>query len=134
MIDIKMLNPADLHHPVGPYSQVCRVKMWEMIFLAGQTASDVNGNTVGVDDVEAQTRQVFLNVEAGLRSVGATWSNVVHFTNYLVSHDDLPAFAKFRNGVFPTWFPNGAPPNTLLFVEKLLRKEFRVEVQAIAAL
>jgi enamine deaminase RidA (YjgF/YER057c/UK114 family) len=134
MVHIAMLNPADLHHPVGPYSQVSQVTASRFVYLAGQTATDVHGNTVGVGDVEAQTRQVFANVEAGLRAAGATWANVVHFTNYLISHDDLPAFAAYRNGVFPTWFPNGAPPNTLLFVEKLLRKEFRVEVQAIAAL
>jgi len=134
MVQITMLNPKDLHHPVGPYSQVSQVNATRFVFLAGQTATDVNGNTVGVDDVAAQCQQVFANVEAGLRAVGATWANVVHFTNYLLSHDDLPAFVKYRNQVFPTWFPNGAPPNTLLFVDKLLRKEFRVEVQAIAAL
>jgi enamine deaminase RidA (YjgF/YER057c/UK114 family) len=134
MVEITMLNPADLHHPVGPYSQVSRVKISELVFLAGQTATDVDGNTVGADDVEAQCRQVFANVEAGLRSVGAGWGNVVHFTNYLIRRDDLPIFVKYRNQVFPSWFPMGAPPNTLLFIERLLRDEFRVEVQAIAAL
>jgi enamine deaminase RidA (YjgF/YER057c/UK114 family) len=134
MFDIAMLNPADLHRPVGPYSQACRVKFTELVFIAGQTAVDMHGNSVGIDDVEEQSRQVFANVEAALRSAGATWRNVVHFTNYLTKQDDLAAFAKYRNQVFPTWFPNGAPPNTLLFIDRLLRKEFRVEVQAIAAL
>jgi enamine deaminase RidA (YjgF/YER057c/UK114 family) len=134
MVEITMINPADLHHPVGPYSQTCRVKLSELVFLAGQTATDKNGKSVGIDEFEAQCSQVFANVEAALRSVGAGWGNVVHFTNYLITHDDLPAFVKFRNQVFPTWFPKGAPPNTLLFIDKLLRKEFRLEVQAIAAL
>lgn len=133
MAEISMFNPTDLHHPVGPYSQVSRVSASHFVFLAGQTATDVNGNTIGADDFEAQCRQVFANVEAGLRAVGAGWGNVVHFTNYLVTHDDLPMFVKYRSQVFPTWFPKGAPPNTLLFIDKLLRKEFRVEVQAIAA-
>jgi hypothetical protein len=32
-------------------------------------------------------------------------------------------------------FPNGAyPPNTILFIDKLLHKEFLVEVQAVAAI
>jgi enamine deaminase RidA (YjgF/YER057c/UK114 family) len=134
MVEITMVNPTDLHHPVGPYSQICRVKLSELVFLAGQTASDRNGKSVGADDFEAQCSQVYANVEAALRSAGAGWENVVHFTNYLITHDDLPAFVKFRNKVFPTWFPKGAPPNTLLFIDKLLRKEFRLEVQAIAAL
>lgn len=134
MVEITMLNPTGLHHPVGPYSQVSRVKLSELVFLAGQTASDVDGRSVGADDFEAQCRQVYANVEAALRSVGASWGNVVHFTNYLITHDDLPAFVKYRNQVFPAWFPNGTPPNTLLFIDKLLRKEYRLEVQAIAAL
>lgn len=134
MVEIKLSNPDTLHSPVGPYSQVGRVKTSEWIFLAGQTPTDRNGKTVGADDMEAQCKQVFANVEAALKSAGAGWSNVVHFTNYLISHDDLPAFVKYRRGVFPAWFPNGYPPNTLLFVDKLLQKEFRLEVQAIAAL
>jgi enamine deaminase RidA (YjgF/YER057c/UK114 family) len=69
-----------------------------------------------------------------LSSVGATWSNVVHFTNYLINRADQPSFVKFRLGFFPQIFPNGYPPNTILFVDKLLHKEFLVEVQAIAAL
>jgi enamine deaminase RidA (YjgF/YER057c/UK114 family) len=134
MVEIKLSNPDTLHNPVGPYCQVGRVKASEWIFLAGQTSIDRDGKTVGADDMEAQCKQVFANVEAALKSVGAGWSNVVHFTNYLISRDDLPAFVKYRVSVFPTWFPNGYPPNTLLFVDKLLHKEFRVEVQAIAAL
>jgi enamine deaminase RidA (YjgF/YER057c/UK114 family) len=93
-----------------------------------------DGKVVGVEDFEAQCKQVFANIEAALRSVGATWSNVVHFTNYLIDRDDQPRFVKYRLGFFPQIFPNGYPPNTILFVDKLLRKEFLVEVQAIAAL
>jgi enamine deaminase RidA (YjgF/YER057c/UK114 family) len=58
----------------------------------------------------------------------------VHFTNYLVNREDQPKFVKYRLNFFPTIFPNGYPPNTILFVDNLLHKEFLVEVQAIAAL
>jgi enamine deaminase RidA (YjgF/YER057c/UK114 family) len=134
MVDIRMSNPANLHRPVGPYSQVSRVKASELVFLAGQTATDLAGNVVGPGDLEAQCKQVFANVEAALNSVGASWSNVVHFTNYLINREDQPKFVKYRLGFFPKIFPNGYPPNTILFVDELLQKEFLVEVQAIAAL
>ena len=134
MVEITMSNPATLHKPVGPYCQVSRVKASEFIFLAGQTAIDHDGNIVGIGDLEAQCRQVFANVEAALKSVGAGWGNVVHFTNYLVNREDQPKFVKCRLEFFPKIFPNGYPPNTLLFVDQLLRKEFLVEVQAIAAI
>jgi enamine deaminase RidA (YjgF/YER057c/UK114 family) len=134
MVEIKMMNPKNLHHPVGPYSQVSRVKASEFIFIAGQTATDMEGKLVGPGDLEAQCKQIYANLEAALQSVGATWSNVVHFTNYLVNREDQPKFVKFRLGFFPTIFPSGYPPNTILFVDKLLHKEFLVEVQAVAAI
>lgn len=134
MVEIKTVNPADLHQPVGPYSQVNRVKCSEFVFLAGQTSTDMHGNVVGADDFEAQCRQVFINIETALRAVGAEWGNVVHFTNYLTRREDLPAFVTYRNQIFPSMFKSGYPPNTLLFIDQLLRDEFRVEVQAIAAL
>jgi enamine deaminase RidA (YjgF/YER057c/UK114 family) len=59
---------------------------------------------------------------------------VVHFTNYLINRDDQPRFVKYRMTFFPQIFPNGYPPNTILFVDKLLNKEFLVEVQAMAVL
>ncbi len=134
MLDIKMSNPKNLHKPVGPYSQVSRVKASELVFIAGQTATDIEGKLVGAGDFEAQCEQIFANLDAALKSVGASWDNVVHFTNYLVNREDQPKFVKYRLNFFPTIFPNGYPPNTILFVDKLLHKEFLVEVQAIAAL
>jgi enamine deaminase RidA (YjgF/YER057c/UK114 family) len=134
MLDIKMSNPKNLHKPAGPYSQVSRVKASELVFIAGQTATDIEGKLVGAGDFEAQCKQIFANLDAALKSVGASWDNVVHFTNYLVNREDQPKFVKYRLNFFPTIFPNGYPPNTILFVDKLLHKEFLVEVQAIAAL
>jgi enamine deaminase RidA (YjgF/YER057c/UK114 family) len=135
MVEIKMSNPAGLGKPLGPYCQVSRVKASELVFIAGQTATDKDGKIVGVGDFEAQCAQIFGNLEIALTSVGATWSNVVHFTNYLVHREDQPRFVKYRLGIFPSMFPNGAyPPNTILFIDKLLHKEFLLEVQAIAAI
>lgn len=128
-----MSNPEKLHRPVGPYCQVSRVKASEFIFIAGQTATDKDGKAVGAGDLEAQCKQVFANVEAALQSVGAGWGNVVHFTNYLINREDQPRFVKYRLGTFPKMFPYGYPPNTLLFVERLLHPDFLLEVQAIAA-
>ena len=83
---------------------------------------------------QSTLRQVFENVEIALQSVGAGWSNVVHFTNYLVNPEDQPRLVKFRLEFFPGAFPNGYPPNTLLYVPRLLNPKFLVEVQAIAVL
>jgi enamine deaminase RidA (YjgF/YER057c/UK114 family) len=134
MLEIKMYNPNDLHPPVGPYSQVATAGGSKLVFIAGQTSCDIDGNVVGTGDFWAQCKQVYANVEAALRGGGATWANVVHFTNYLINPDDLPTLGKYRATFFPGVFPHGYPPNTLLYVQRLLKKEYLLEVQAIAVL
>src|SRR6202158_5938772 len=69
MVEIKMSNPASLGKPLGPYCQVSRVKASELVFIAGQTATDKDGKIVGAGDLDAQCRQVFANIEAALQSV-----------------------------------------------------------------
>jgi enamine deaminase RidA (YjgF/YER057c/UK114 family) len=135
MPDITIVNPDTLGKPLGQYSHMTRVKASEFLFIAGQVATDKNGNTVGADDFDAQCVQTFANIEAALKSAGAGWSNVVEFTTYLVHSQDIPKFMKFRQREFPRMFPSGAhPPNTLLIIDRLVHEAFLVEVQTKAAL
>jgi enamine deaminase RidA (YjgF/YER057c/UK114 family) len=62
--------------------QVSGVKASEFVFIPWQTSTDIDGNLVGAGDFEAQCKQVFADIEAALRSVGASWTNAVHFINY----------------------------------------------------
>ena len=79
--------------------------------------------------------------EFGLPSLAAlidpafrrTMADVVRLQTFLVSADDIPAFMKARQELFPAYFPTGLyPPNTLLVVSRLVRPELRVEVEAMA--
>jgi enamine deaminase RidA (YjgF/YER057c/UK114 family) len=135
MADIKIFNPDGMAKPLGPYSNVTRVKATEFLFIAGQVAKDPANNTVGVDDFDAQCRQTYANVEAALKSCGAGWGNVVEFTTYLVHSQDIAKFMEYRKREFPKMFPNGAyPPNTLLIIDRLVQESLLIEVQTVAAL
>jgi enamine deaminase RidA (YjgF/YER057c/UK114 family) len=132
--DITIFNPASLGKPLGQYSHIARVRASELVFIAGQVATDPAGAAVG-DDFAAQCRQVFTNIKAALDSVGAGWSNVVQFTTYLVHAEGIAKFMAYRGREFPGMFPDRAyPPNTLLIVDRLVQEPFLIEVQAIAAL
>jgi enamine deaminase RidA (YjgF/YER057c/UK114 family) len=133
MDEIRMSNPETPHHPGGPYCQVSRVKPSEFVFIVGQTATDIDGNLVGAGDFEAQRKQVFANIEAALRFVGASWTNAVHFINSESIARISQGSSNFAGISFLRSSPMVYPPNTILFVDKLLHKEFLVEVQAIAA-
>jgi enamine deaminase RidA (YjgF/YER057c/UK114 family) len=135
MPDIQIFNPDTLGKPLGQYSQITRVKASEFLFIAGQVATNQAGQVVGAGDFDAQCVQIFANIEAALKACGATFGNVVEFTTFLTSPADIPSFMKFRLREFPRLFPSGSyPPNTLLIVERLVKEEFWIEVQTVAAL
>ncbi len=135
MAEITIYNPDSLGTPLGQYSHVARVKAGEFLFIAGMLAADRDGNTVGKLDFDAQCAQVFANIKLALDSANAGWGNVVQFTTYLVHSQSIEQFMAFRKRAFPAMFPDGRyPPNTLLMVDRLVREDFLVEVQAVAAI
>ena len=135
MAEIKIINPEPLGKPLGQYSQITRVKASEYLFIAGQVATDRDGNIVGAEDFDAQCAQVFANIGAALESCGAGWGNVAQFTTYLVHSQDIAKFMQYRLREFPRLFKPGAyPPNTLLMIDRLVKEQFLLEVQTVAAL
>ena len=67
--------------------------------------------------------------------MGASFSNVVEFTTYVVGRASVQPFMAARSEVFPSLYPDGDyPPNTLLVIEGLVREEFLVEIKAVAVL
>ena len=133
MSDIKILNPETLGKPLGQYSQLTRVKPWELLFIAGQVGADKDGKAPA--DFDAQCALAFANIGAALASQGADFPNIVEFTSYLVHSQDIGKFAQYRAREYPRLFPGGGyPTNTLLIVDRLVREEFLIEVSAVAAL
>jgi len=132
MADIKIFSPDTLGKPLGPYSQITRVKASEFVFIAGQVGADRDGK---VGDFDAQCEQVYANIATALESVGAGWRNVVEFTTYMVHSQDIPKFMAYRRRAFPGFFTDGNyPPNTLLIVDRLVQEPLLIEVQTVAAL
>jgi len=130
---VTYLNPPSSTPPAGMYSHVARMAPGELAFIAGQVAVDGSGASVGVGDVAAQTNQVFANIGAILKDLGADFEQVVQLTTYLTGADTIPAFMSARATLFPKVFPGGKyPPNTLLVIDRLVKPEFLIEVAAIA--
>jgi len=135
MAEIRIMNVPELGTPLGQYSHLARVKAAEHLYIAGMLSADASGKVVGEGDFAAQCAQVFANLETALKSQGAGWGNVVQFMTFLVHSQDIPGFMAYRTREFPRFFPDRRwPPNTLLMVDRLVKEEFLLEVQAIAAL
>lgn len=131
----EMLQPAGLAKPIGQYSNVSRVRAATFAFIAGQVALDEAGRLVGDGDFASQTRQVFRNIGLALEALGTDFRSIVKFTTYLVGAENIDQFFSVRRELFATLYPDGAyPPNTLLVVDRLVRPEFMIEVEAIVSL
>ncbi|SIT40743.1 putative translation initiation inhibitor, yjgF family [Paraburkholderia piptadeniae] len=130
--NLEYLNPESACPAQGLYSHMTRVKAGEMYYVAGQLAVGADGGVVGEGDFDAQFRQVFKNLSDVLAAVGCDFNDIAKFTTYLVSADDIPHFMRLRAEYFPTKFRTKAfAPNTLLIINRLVKPEFRLEVEAI---
>ena len=103
------------------------VRVGEFLFISGQVAQDGNGNTVGVGDCAAQTRQVMSRIQTIVQAAGATLQDVVKITTFLINIDDYPAFSQVRSATFPT----SPPASSTVIVAGLVRPEFLVEVETV---
>ena len=129
------LNPPNAPPVQGLYSHVARVAPGELAFIAGQVAIDAAGNPVGVGDLALQVEQVFANLGTILKDLGTSFEAVAQFTTYLTRSDSIPTFMAARQQIFARLFADGRyPPNTLLVVDRLVKPEFLLEVEAIARL
>jgi enamine deaminase RidA (YjgF/YER057c/UK114 family) len=132
-LGVAYLNPMSAPPPQGLYSHVARVAPGELAFIAGQVAVDAKGDPVGVGDFARQVAQVFENLGKILNDLGSEFEAVVQFTTFLTSADHIPVWMSERAALFPKLFPGGKyPPNTLLVIERLVRPQFLLEVEAIA--
>src|ERR1700687_639012 len=133
MAEIKIYSPPELAKPVGPYNHAQTASQARLIFVAGQVAVDKGGKLVGENDFARQCGQVFANLEAALKSAGASWANVVQSITYIVRASDIAGLYEYRLREFPKMFPGKRyPPNTLLVVNRLLNAKNLLQTQAIA--
>ncbi len=129
---VKYVNPEGTCPAQGLYSHLTRAKAGDMIYVAGQLSVGADGSVVGVGDFDAQFKQVFQNLSDVLKGVGCDFNDITKFTTYMVASQHIPNFMRCRADLFPTLFATEMyAPNTLLIVNRLVKEEFLIEVEAI---
>ena len=129
---INRINPPKLGSPPG-YSQIVEIAASRILFIAGQTAVDADGNIVGRNDFDAQAEWVFHNLSIALQARGCTAANLVKLTVFLTDMNNLGRYREARNRFFASVTPPAAPAVTLVEVSKLYGPDFMIEIEAIAA-
>ena len=122
-------NPATMPTPPG-YSQLVEVTGGRLVFVAGQVALDSANEFVGLGDLEAQTAQVFRNLEAAIQSRNGSLTDIIKLTTFILDIDGLAVFRRVRDRFIP---PGPiVPASTLIQVSRLFRPEFLIEIEATA--
>ncbi|MCF4167355.1 RidA family protein [Zavarzinia compransoris] len=129
---IRYINPEGTCPAQGLYSHATYTPGGPLYFIAGQLSVGLDGGVVGTGDFAAQFKQVFDNLGDVLSGLGAGFEDVVKFTTYLVDSQNIAAFMDLRAALFPEIFKGPLfPPNTLLIVDRLVKQEFLLEVEAV---
>jgi 2-iminobutanoate/2-iminopropanoate deaminase len=126
----KVIQPRSISDPRPRYSQGILADGGKLLFVAGQTASDKDGNVVGKGDIEAQTRQVFENLRAVLEEAGGTLDNLVMTTTYIIDRKYREGYNRVRMGQYKV----NAPTSTLVIVTGLASPDYLIEISGIAVL
>ena len=124
----RYINPPTLARPMG-YTHVVEASGARTFYIAGQVALDDSGNIVGEGDMGAQARQVFENLHTALRSVGASFKDVVKLTYFIVDMSQMQTVREARDQYIQ---PEYLPASTAVEVRRLAREEFLLEIEAVA--
>ena len=108
------------------YSRAVRVG--DLVFVSGTTATTADGSIVGIGDPGAQARQVFANIERALRGVGAELRHVVRTRMFVTDIARWQQVGDVHGEVF------GAvrPAATLVQVAGFVHPDMLVEIEVDA--
>ena len=126
----KIINPWKWQDPYGFVQghEVAGAK--RVLYCAGQTSVDGEGNPLHAGDMAAQIKQALDNVQTVLHNAGLELSHVVRLNYYTT---DVDAFTK-AGGVLGKRLSGAGcrPSSTLLGVAALFHPDILVEIEATA--
>ena len=104
------------------------VRAGDEVHVSGTTATDDDGQVVGVGDPYAQMVQALDNVETALSALDASFADVVRTRLFVTDIDDWEAIGRAHSEIFDTV----RPATTMVQVERLIDPEMLVEIEAVA--
>jgi enamine deaminase RidA (YjgF/YER057c/UK114 family) len=124
------LLPPEIAAPFARYVHGVLVpEGYRLILTSGQLGLSADGSVP--DDVGAQARICFGNIDAILRAGGATRADVIRINAFVTDRAFMPGYMAERDA----WLSGVTrlPASTLVIVSGFTRPEFKVEIEVTAA-
>jgi enamine deaminase RidA (YjgF/YER057c/UK114 family) len=129
----ELVNPPELAQPSG-FSHGVISSGGKLLFLAGQTASDPEGQIVAPGDIVAQYEQVLRNLKTVVESAGGSMQQIVKMTIFVRDRDLYRLHLKALGRVHRSFFGRYYPATALLEISRFFQDEALIEIEGIAVL
>ena len=106
------------------------LRVGNLLFISGTTATDAGGQLVAPGDIVGQTRYVYEKFAALLAAAGAGLEHIVETTEYITTTENYRGTADVRRAIFRPPYPTA----TGVIVAGLLRPGALIEISAVAVL
>jgi enamine deaminase RidA (YjgF/YER057c/UK114 family) len=128
-----ILNPPSLARPSG-FSHGILTTGGQLLFLAGQTASDSSGQIVAQGDIVGQYEQVLQNLQTVVEAAGGTMRDMVKMTIFVSDRDAYRAHLKPLGKIHRAYFGDNYPTTALLEISRFFQDGALIEIEGIAVI
>lgn len=121
-------TPNTVAKPFGPYSHAVEVPEGSrLLYISGEVGVLPDGTVP--QGIEAQAEACWRNIIAILADAGMGVRDLVKITTYLVRPEDVAAAGAAR----AKHFGDARPGSATIIVKALVRPEWLIEIEAVAA-
>ena len=128
-----IINPPTLAPPIG-FSHGVLVSGGRMLFLAGQTGSNAEGQIIAPGDLVAQYEQTLRNLQTVVESAGGKMQNITKLNIFIRDREDYLAQLQPLGIVHRSFFGSYYPAMALFEVSAFFQNETLIEIEGFAVI
>lgn len=128
-----LVNPPSLARPSG-FNHGILVTGGDLLFLAGQTGSNAEGQIVAPGDLVAQYEQTLRNLQTVVEAASGKMQDIVKVNIFVRDRDNYLAHLKPLGVIHKSFFGAYYPAAALFEVSRFFQDEALIEIEGLAVI